>query len=515
MRPSGLPSAVNRLSFHVRPFHASFAPAKTPDVFANSLRQTLAAHRSSNRARLIRKIVPRTDRPDIFRPEIPPECRADYQPRLEPTLPTPTPEQSQIANPLSKRHQRRLRRSSSSGVSRIPKDRPAGHAIQSADTINGRPEQQPWLRELGPFQTNGDGSTHLDAEIRALEHYLVPSSREQEQIDRLRVEVTSFVEAVVPHTPQVIGSRGTGLALAHSNLDFLLPFEDLPRSLDRVRRPSATRPQIRDAHTDLLRQVGFALRRSTAFDNFVHRHGKHGPMLTVRHRPTGLNLSFSCGEGVPALTEYLRDYQAEYPALRPLYVATRTLLEARGLFGAPKSSIGPDALAILLVAFLKMNHGRFSGYHRLGDQLLALLQLYGTGINLQDVGVAGDPPGFFTTETLRSVPDVDEPAYCRGQRSLISAKRTAAAKGNLPAARRPCIQDPTHYMNDLGRSCTRTPELQRALAAAYEQLCLACKNWANDSENMPSILTTALQANFEPLENLRAQIMCPTRRNPS
>jgi DNA polymerase sigma len=162
---------------------------------------------------------------------------------------------------------------------------------------------------------------------------------------------------------------------------------------------------------------------------------------------------------------------------------------------------------MLIVAFLEMNHDRYSEPHPLGNQFLDLLRLYGTDINLQSVGVAVNPPGFFGAEILRYATGEDaEPAYRRGQRSLISAKRTAAAKGNLPVDRRLCIQDPTQFMNDLGRSCIRTPELQNALTVAHQRLSHACDTWEGPERNS-SILTTAFQANFDELDKFRGQVV--------
>ncbi|KAJ5766432.1 uncharacterized protein N7511_004048 [Penicillium nucicola] len=486
-----------------RSFHSSVAAAKTPDVFANSLRKTLEAHRSTNRARLIRKTYSKEDSLGLWRPEVPVESRAGYQPPTEPAL--PTAEYSPDApKPTSKKRQSRRKDDANAPPRQTPIDRAGEDAIQRAG--KGRPAQSPWLKGLELPRASGE--TFLDIEIRALDQYLMPTSQETDQIERLRAEVASLLEAVVPHAPRNIGSHCTGLALAHSDIDFVLPFEDLPRSPDRDRKPSPTRPQIQDAHIRLLRQVERTLQHTDAFNGQVQLSDKRNPALSARHRPTGLLLQFYCGEGIPAITEYLQDYQAEYPSLRPLYTAARTLLESRGLFGSPQASIGPDGLAMLIVAFLKMNHGCFTGPNRLGDQFLALMHFYGTEVDLQSVGFAVDPPGLFGANIISTTSDVDEPAHQRGQRSLINTKRTAAAKGNHLVAHRLCIQDPTHYMNDLGRSCTRTSELQGAFMAAHQQLRQACDNWASDGQNKnSSILTTALHANFDTLEKIRNQLV--------
>ncbi|KAJ5424905.1 hypothetical protein N7445_010878 [Penicillium cf. griseofulvum] len=503
MQLSRLPLRI-RPSHLFRPFHNSVAVAKAPNVFANSLRKTLEAHRSTNRSRLIRKIYPIEDPAGLWRPEIPPESRADYQPPTEPAL-SNSEHSSDTPDPVSKKRQKK--RKSHAGISSCQSliDRHGEDGQDAIQPAGTGPAQSPWLRNLELPRTNAEAT--LDAEIRALDQYLTPRAQERNSVKKVRIEVASLLKTVVPHAPRVIGSHCTGLVLAHSDLDFILPYEDLPRSLERDRRPSPTRPQIRDAHIHLLRQVQRTLQHTDTFSDHVKLSGKRNPALSARHLPTGLLLQFYCGEGVPAITEYLQDYQAEYPALRPLYAVTRTLLEARGLFGSLQASIGPDALAMLIVAFLKMNHGRFPGPNSLGDQFLALLQFYGTQVDLQSVGVAVDPPGLFSAGMIPAAPKADEPAHQRGQRSLISAKRTAVVKRNALIAQRLCIQDPTHYMNDLGRSCTRTSELQSAFATAYQQIRHKCDEWASDGNiKGSSLLTTTLRANFDALENMRNQL---------
>ncbi|KAJ5937451.1 hypothetical protein N7454_004751 [Penicillium verhagenii] len=498
MRLSGIQST--RLSHHV-PRRIRNIPAQEADVVPNSLQKTLEAHRSSNRARLIRKIYPRTPAAGLFRPWIPPENRAGYRPP-EPAI--PVPDESEAKKPAKKHARTR---------SRILETNPPGldnhliNAIRTAD--ESAPEQKPWLGFLAPVNVTGGAAVHLDAEIRALHQYLAPTPSEQSRITQVSAEIKSLLEPVAPQAPQIIGSHHTGLALAHSDLNFLLPFEDLPRSRHSPRGPSATRPKIREAHVNLLRKVESTLQENPVFTGQVHWSTKGRPVLAARHRPTGLLLRFHCGESVPAITRYIKDSIVEYPALRPLYTAVRALLESRGLFGASQASIAPEALVILIVAFLKMNRGHYSGPQVLGNQFVDLLRFYGTDVNLPSVGVAVNPAGFFGADTLRlSTGEEAEPAYRRGQRSLISAKRTATEKGNSRVDRRLCIQDPTHLMNDLGRSCTRTPELQNALSVAHERLSRACDNWKVLGKQC-SILTTALEANFDELDRIRDQIVRP------
>lgn len=581
------PTQSARLSSQlVRRTQSQSLSSQNDDIFTDSLRKTLDAHRASNRARLIRKVYPRHDPPGLFRPYIPPENRAGYQPPSPPqselpaeiTEPASSDQTPTTAIPVTTatRRSRSRSRKQTPEFNSAAHPRPEDHAIHSVGAVDsGRVGQLPWLRYVpatrgvsGPG-THSDASAYLDAEIHALHRYLSPTPAEQGTITRLGGEISSLLESVVPSTPLLIGSRRTGLALAHSDLDFLLPFKDSSRSWDRARRPSPNRPQIRDAHLTLLRRVEQKLREIPAFQ-FDHRspsqqRDKKEPdsvylsrwpslVLEARHRPTGLLLQFYCGEDIPALTEYIQDYLVEYPSLAPLYTSARILLEARGLFGSPRAKtdtdtrtrteagISPDALLMLLVAFSKLHHGRFPGPHRLGDQFLAFLKLYGRDIDFRTTGVAVDPPGFFNAKTIsvttpppsssltrpkinhsstKPTPSthVEIPAALRGQRSLLAAKRTAAARGNFSASRRLCVQDPTHYMNDLGRSCTRTAQIQSAFADAYEQLQKGCDMWEYNrsgpgsasgpaSKNSNStILGMALRARFDGLERIREGIV--------
>lgn len=465
---------------------------KDSDVFTNSLSRTLEAHRSSNRASLIRKVYSRDPSPGLFRPYIPPENRAGYEPPAPPPpVPVPAP-----------------RIKLKDGVKSIS-EKPQSKAdqlsgIRRADASIYDPfGQKPWLRYMQPCEATGDAFAFLDAEIRALNSYLSPSLDEQKQTDRIYEELDSLLVAMLPSPLEHIGLRSIGLATAHSAIELILPFRDTQRSPDQIRKPSASRPQIRRAHMNLLERVKSVLMSSPAFENITLI--KYGPCLEARHKSTGLKVRITCGEHAPAIFEYLQDYLNEYPAVRPLFLASRALIEACST-RFNHMHIDSNALVLLLVTFLKLNHGRFTGPPTLGHQWMAFLKLYGSDVDLSSVGVALDPPGFFGNEVLRANENGDaEPAYLRGQRSLMRAKLTAKAQGNLQLGQSLCIQDPTHFMQDLGRSFTGIREVQSELKTAYEQLSKACEQWEGPSDDA-SILATALRASFDGFENRRRQI---------
>lgn len=513
LRLSSPPNLLSTPPFR-RQLYATGVRSVDSVIFSNSLKKTLEAHRSSNRASLVRKVINDKCPAEISSPIIPLENHAghDQLPQEVSSVSKAEPQSVQSLTPA--RRAQRKARSSSQVAAPQPRTAKYPQLQWHVDEAKGRPEQSPWLKYLTTDCKPSDATSLLDAEIRALETYMTPTPSEQAEIDRLVADVSRLLAGIVPSPPQVTGSWRTGFALSHSALDFVLPVPDSDRSIRGVRKPSATRPKVLQTYKKLLHEVGHALELCPSLAGEVGVLGNRFPVLTAIHRPTGRQLQFHCGEGLPASVEYILDYQAEYPSIRPLYVTARLILEARGKYGRLQWSIGSDALVMLLVAFLKMNHGRFQRPDCLGEQLIAFLRAYGTDVDLTTTGVSVDPPSWFNASTVKRAsalyaPD-DLPAHLRGQRSLISLKRTAAARRNLPAASRLCVQDPTNYMNDLGRSCVRTTELQRAFSLAHDRLGACLKHWEDSGQAAnASILTRALQANFRDFENLRAKSLKP------
>ncbi|KAE8375303.1 hypothetical protein BDV26DRAFT_268068 [Aspergillus bertholletiae] len=483
--------------------------SKDMAIFKSSLPRTLEAHRSSNRTSLVRKVFDRKPSEDLTRQVIPAEEA------LACKLPGKSVPPEAAAQPASSGPPPRTGRNAHS-MKHHPilttQKIPCGRIRWNVNAEQGRWEQSPWMGHRNAGREWPDGFLQLDAEIRALEEYLLPTPPEQERVNHIVSQITNMLRDITPHTPQVIGSRRTGFAMGHSDLDFILPVSDPARSIDRARRPSPTRPQILSLHSELLSRVENILEHCSSFSGQIELSGKWNSTLTAVHHETGMRLQFYCGEGLPSSVEYIRDYHAEYPAIRPLYMVIRLILEAQELFGSHTSSIEPDTLVMLLVAFLKMNHGRFQKSRSLGEQLLAVLKGYGSEVDLRSTCVSVDPPSFFDAATVKDAIQKhgaeDLPAHLRGQRALVNRKKTATIKHNIPAASRLCLQDPANYMNDLGRTCSRTSELQGAFARAYDGLSTCLGTWERRKRGglQSSLLASALQANFDDFNKARAPI---------
>lgn len=501
----------------LRPLHSS--PSLAKDVSRNNLQKTLAAHRSSNRAGLLRRRAPKSL-------SIP----SKYAVPSVPSVDVPKPPRS-----VNRSKRKRGFVQKQSATTTIPTVQTKTRAEEQKLKIRfntdeeDQPGQCPWLRllrlrlhNISSLDNTADPTRFLDAEIRALEAYLSPTSQEHASVDQLVRCVTGILhDGAVPHRPQIIGSRSTGLAMVHSDVNFLIP-------VSSVSSPGkhAVRSRSLNTYAEILHNVKYALQQTPAFQDNVHISvQKQYPILTAYHRPTGLKLQFYCGPDIPPFAEYIKDYLAEYPTLRPLYFTTRLLLDAQGLFGPHTGCIHSEPLLMMIVAFLKINHGRFHHHsipptrhdtnvdidNCLATQLLEFLHTYGLRFDYQSSGISIDPPRFFSADTIKS--DLlhphsqgSTPSHLRGQRALINTKKTAAARRNTPLARHLCIQDPSHYMHDLGLACTDTDALRIALAQAYERLRLRLRTAAGSFEGQ-SILSSGIRANFDDFETFREKLV--------
>ena len=479
---------LNARSGVVRRMHGSAVHRGDEDasVFPDSLQKTLEAHRASNRASLVRMV------PGGSRGKGPGAAQAKDD-----------------AGGSGDKAGRKVAQSASAGSSRELGSRQwdcRAYSRRWGRGVEAAERQSPWLRRYPAHGRQGDAMAHLDAEIHALDAYLTPTRDERDQVKQLTASISDALAAVA-QPPQLIGSWRTGLAICYSGLDFVLPVQDRDVG-DGIRKPSANRPKVLEKRQRVLQDAGHTLEQTRLFKT-VRLPTTQSPILTMNHIPTSLEARFVSGEGPPPLTEYIEDYLAEYPSVRPLYRTIRLLLDSHGLFSAHHSSLTPTALLMLLVAFCKMTHGRFQRADSLGEQLLAFLHTYGSA-DLITTGVAIDPPGWFNHDTVQRQLDnrhgsstLDIPAHLRGQRALINLKRNAAHRSNVPIADHLCIQDPANYLNDLGFSCKRTRDLQQAWRGAHHRLTTAMSEWEVKPDVKKSVLAYGLLTSLDGFEERR------------
>ncbi|KAL5332821.1 hypothetical protein BJX70DRAFT_392685 [Aspergillus crustosus] len=487
------PPALHRRSFH----HVSALAkdkAKNSAIFEDSLEKTLELHRTTNRQGLIRKVFRRSDSENPVQST----PSAGKPPQLdEHVFIGPLASQNQLskANLEVSRHE----------DGPMTRESPVGAPV-SWSARNGKPKQYPWLVRMEHAPRFTGGFAQLDAELRALEQYLMPTTHEDAVTDQVAANLIKHLTSIESTTGfHIIGSRCTGFAMSDSDVNIMVTFPD-GQWVDDFRKPSANRPERLLRYRRFLDQTLSSLEK---LPNYRSRGVERLRLLAVDHMPTSVRLRLYCGEHIPASLHYIQDFHAEYPTLRAMYMATRLILESRRAF---RHVIDPLALQMLIAAFLKMNHGRFR--RDAAEPLLLFLHTLGTEVDFTSSGVAVDPPGFFTTESVKEesaqYSDLNDlPAHLRGQRALLKSKRRAAAGGDKAVTGRLCLQDPANYMKDLGSLSSRTPDMQSAFADAGRRLVYALDSWepSRPLSARTSILGAALRTNFEDFEARRAKIV--------
>ncbi|RAL06898.1 uncharacterized protein BO97DRAFT_277627 [Aspergillus homomorphus CBS 101889] len=499
---------------------ATAASSNNGTIITESLEKTLVAHRRSNRASIIRIVeVDMRRSPQAPAPSRPSKVKTAQKPhkvRTASSRPLKVPSEVEIGS-------QHIIQSEQPPVHAelLTQSPPRAEAITAAfsahirnplqDLYTARPSEFPWLKHLMAERTFNDGLSQLDAEVRALGDYLAPTAVEEEQCQQIIAEVSRVLEGVVPHPPQLIGLRSVGLGTTSSAIALFLRLPDhAPRRGSR----SSTRVS---GHQRLLLRVERALRAHPSLCEILSRTSEETAagqrnLLMTRHCATRLRVSFCARERMPSMLEYIKDYQAEYPSLRYLFPTIRVILQTQVMYGSEAGGITSEALLVLVVAFLKMSHGRFSRPDDLGLKLLAFLRMFGMEVDLKKTGVAADPPSLFDSATLKKACQeyantAEMPAHLRGQLALVHSRNTARKRGNFAFAQRLCVQDPTNYMFDLGQSCLHTRYVQLTLRNAYEQLRMGLDEWPLPVHISPetSLLGSVLRMDrpFFKTENMR------------
>ncbi|KAL4945325.1 hypothetical protein BDV06DRAFT_40128 [Aspergillus oleicola] len=506
---------VNRLplftpSVRRRSLHHASTLAKDPPIFENSLEKTLEEHRTANRASLIRRVVPRSDSRAQNHPPNPSEpARPGLSETQSQQLSTPTQSARQHDEKSRKNIRASRRGRESKRMSESARNQQILHPFSfKVKKAKDRPSQWPWLDELQLLESRpfSGGLSQLEAEIRALQSYMTPIPAEQEAIDRVVTEVRDLVASAIK---PLEGFHVTCTGFPMDYTSFSLTFQIEPAK--DIENPSKIRAYRLRQYRESLEHI-----RNIFKPLYIYRiaflHGSQSPPAII-HIPTGIYFQIENPEAPSALIEYIQDFHAEYQILDPLCIVINLILEARGLV------ISSNALQVLTAAFLKMNHGRFHGETSCAESLIAFLQTFGKDVDLRSTGISANPPGFFTADSVENACAMysdtgnnpgDIPAYLRGQRSLINARRTALKKNNEQLANALLVQSPANYMKDMGRPFTETEKLRTLFPEIHEELTSALEAWEPPLLGISretSILMRAFTANFKGFQRRRQRII--------
>ncbi|OJD13595.1 hypothetical protein AJ78_05964 [Emergomyces pasteurianus Ep9510] len=492
-------------------------PGNQPEVDPNSLEQTIQSHRSANRQTFtIRKIPAREyDNKEFVRPKLTQASRkskadhpvatdASWEPSVSRVSSSPTfKEDGGVDNRFDLRSFR--------GRRKLAVDPTRPNISWTNDSPYGPSVKLPWLNYVE--KSDGGGIARLSEEIRAFEKYMLPTPGEIDAVENARNDAIASLQSDEANLPIVIGSRRTGMAVPHSSVDLFVHIEDLER-VEGARGPSATRPKMVQARLKRLHELEGILKQSWTLSKVMLRRDKE-PTLSAIHDATCLQVRFQCGPSPPASIDFILNYRAEFPTLRTLFIFLRMLLETRGLFGGTDGGVHPYLLTMMIVAALKIREGKYQR-DNVGSQLLHILEFY-KDTDFTKYGVSVEPPCLFDKEMGARVKSNDgrlihlHDPYLRGQRSISKRSLASPCKGMLS------LQDPSDFMNDVGRTSLVMPEVKQLFKAAYDDLKARIQAEGNQStaqqhdnsrqnsgnNHNESMLSLVLGANYHDFESFR------------
>ncbi|KAM5445726.1 putative polynucleotide adenylyltransferase [Microsporum audouinii] len=492
------PTFSNNRRFHASPSLGRYT--STPKINTDSLAETLEDHRIANRT-VVRKVKVRRD-PDWSSLSYGLATRSSSNPPQE--LHVETYQQLQKLRKLTKLTSYTKKLNTHQLKQLYPttlKSSPRKTEQQSV--------QCNWLQYMNEEESK-DGYSRLNDEIWAFEGYMSEIRQEKETARRVISEVEDIIKPIGDSThqrPMLVGSRYTGMNMRNSNVDLMIPIEDPGGLPSSARGPSATRPKITAIQTSLLSQAARLLRATGTFSGVTVPRG-HVPFVSAVHSATDRRVRIYCGVKPNSGMEYILNYKTEFPALRPLYIAIRMILETRGMLGTNNHTVDPYGLIMMIVAALKLGEGKFHR-HDLGRQFLHVLRFY-ENIDLLRYGISVDPPELFKKRTHARSLDTEQLPHVRGQKSI---SKRSVTRGNEML----CLQDPADFMNDLGMSSFSATRLRRVFGEVYADVLGKVEAWdgeaRRDNELMlndgiaaperPSLLRFALGSNYDHIEALR------------
>ncbi|KAK2741346.1 hypothetical protein FQN57_005630 [Myotisia sp. PD_48] len=407
------------------------------------------------------------------------------------------------------------------------------HRPRRTPPQDGRTYNCQWLDYIGENEEVAaqDGMSRLRSELMAFERFMDEIKPEGQAAQTIIDKVTTVLKPMGENMqPFLVGSRHTGMAVRHSDIDLMMLMKDPDgrEATDNSRGPSETRPKANEVQNGHLQQAADLLFADPEFSAVIVRTSWWVPAVTAIHKPTGIAVNLYCGVKPPSSLEYILQYKSEFPTLRPLYIALRMVLEMRNKFGLRTEAFTAYPLITLIVAALKFGEGRYDRLD-ISSQFIYVLQLYST-TDLQRYGVSAEPPMLFRK---RGKPKLMPPNTNSSLAAAIVRSQMTIGKQSLRRGLNwLCIQDPADRMNDLGVLCDCADQFKVISTEVHADVIKAIRAWDNHpapqnsqlhgkpcetpaadviGESGPreelSLLRLALQGDYDRLDAIRDQII--------
>ena len=511
------------------PWHNLELPFENdPDVVPTSLRETLKAHRQSNRTSLIHKITETGERHPL-----------DLKPRLKKGSKQQTKTTGrdlvlhlQLFKSAEMPSRARRRKSLDySGENRMLKTQWLARA--SMPFLS----RHPWWTKMpatnkSVAQPPPPSSDRLTSEILAFEAFMSPAPDELAAADLALNDLRVCISSIMPSLKiDLVGSRSTGLASPLSDIDLNVthPKSGTVQSLGEERRQAC----------ELLKEIWESLRKRRDFD-----HGQRSfrvqpsvfiekarvPIITGFHVPTNLKFQIQCTTDAFSSMEYSKVYVAEYPTLRPLYMVLKHMLDIRGLAGGATGGLGSYPLLIMIVAALRFSEGKIRR-KTAGKQLFSFLNMYSNidfytnGISLSPLELTLKRLGRHRSASKRAIAS-SASNHVPSMPATAELEEKPIDGGNSFSVLHPgepflmCLQDPSNPTHDLGKQVKMIKHIQAVFIQALRELQNAMNVWeTGDLSKSPrdgakfSMLEWCLSADYSILKVDRDQLKEAVRQN--
>ncbi|CAO1635717.1 unnamed protein product [Parajaminaea phylloscopi] len=298
----------------------------------------------------------------------------------------------------------------------------------------------PWTADVN-WDTARNAAQQLNRELIAFESWLSPTKREhgcrQMVIELIRKAISAQWRDAKVYS---FGSQDTELYLPQGDIDLVVVSD----SMETQRREGVLRSMAACLRrNNLATDVQVIAKAKVPIIKFVCTYGRYRCDISV-NQTNGL-----------LAAEWVNKMQHDMPAIRPLILITKHLLQQRGMSEVYTGGLGSFSVILLVVNFLqihpKVQRGEIDPCRNLGVLFLDFLELYGKNFGYDDTGITVRAGGGYFSKMRRGWVDGPKPYKLS-------------------------IEDPQSADNDISKGSYNILSVRSALSGAFDLLTSAvCK----------------------------------------
>ncbi|KAF1356594.1 hypothetical protein BDV97DRAFT_386389 [Delphinella strobiligena] len=314
---------------------------------------------------------------------------------------------------------------------------------------------EPWHRKL---EDGSDLRQWFEQQIHLFAKWMEPTPAEEAARASVYQQIRSLVDQVAPTTRmEKYGSQTTGLALPMSDIDIRL----FPKNfiLELRRNSDQNTPWAKEFMRSMY-DILNVLRDHPDFNPVVMHHARY-PLIGATHIKTGLLVQLVASPDTSPSRDKIREYLAEWPTLKPLYMVIKTIFEMRQLSDVWQGGLGSYTIFMMVAASLKL-HNRPTD--SISKHLEDFLKFFGE-LDTYTHGVALEPPTLFKKKSTPSVTELED-----AKENIILDGQNFIQKPFFYQQYLLCLQDPANPYNDLGKKGFVIKHVQQTFRTLHRDL---------------------------------------------